>query len=331
MAHMRAIMQAVSAKEQYDENAKWLISQKPFLANILTRTVKEFEGMDPKEVETLIEGQPSVGQTPVEEGLTNARNEDGTIVISGMNTEKKVHNEGVTYFDVLFYVRTKNKPAKVIVNMELQKDEPTHYDVEMRGIFYAAREVSSQLGREFKKQRYNGMEKVYSIWICMNTGENSLNKISLCNKNMIGSSRWKERYNVINVVIIRLNKKIDEDKDHELHRLLGAIFQQNLSLSEREKILGKEFGIELAGDRRERLNNMCNLGEGIWETALEEGLAQGVQQGVKQGLEQGKISGIIETCMKLNLSEKDIIDKLKEIMNISEEAAKEYYKCNSAK
>lgn len=43
MASMRAMMQSVSLQEQYDENAKWLISQKPFLANILVRTVKEFE------------------------------------------------------------------------------------------------------------------------------------------------------------------------------------------------------------------------------------------------------------------------------------------------
>ena len=43
MAGMRAMMQSVSLQEQYDENAKWLISQKPFLANILVRTVKEFE------------------------------------------------------------------------------------------------------------------------------------------------------------------------------------------------------------------------------------------------------------------------------------------------
>lgn len=56
MASMRAMMQSVSLQEQYDENAKWLISQKPFLANILVRTVKEFEGLDPKGVEKLIDG-----------------------------------------------------------------------------------------------------------------------------------------------------------------------------------------------------------------------------------------------------------------------------------
>ena len=42
MADMKAIMQQLSMQEQYDENAKWLNSQKPFLANILIRTVDDF-------------------------------------------------------------------------------------------------------------------------------------------------------------------------------------------------------------------------------------------------------------------------------------------------
>lgn len=35
------------------------------------------------------------------------------------------------------------------------------------------------------------MKKVYSIWICMNAKENSLNKISLHNENVLGKSGWK--------------------------------------------------------------------------------------------------------------------------------------------
>ena len=62
MADMKAIMQQLSMQEQYDENAKWLNSQKPFLANILIRTVDDFKGMQPEEVVKLIEGEPSVGR-----------------------------------------------------------------------------------------------------------------------------------------------------------------------------------------------------------------------------------------------------------------------------
>lgn len=313
MADIKAILHEVSAEAQYDENAKWLVSQKPFLANILIRTVSEFEGMNPKEVEQLIEGEPSIGRTPVEEGFTNTRLENGKVMITGMNTERKVRNEGVTYYDVLFYVRTGKKLAKIIVNIELQKHEPVAYDMEMRGIFYAAREISSQLGREFQSQRYNDIKKVYSIWICMNTRQNSLNKISLKNDNLLGKSSWKEWYDILNVVTIRLGRTLDEKKEHELHRLLGAVFQQHVPQTVREKILEREFGIKLAQDGKERLQNMCNLGEGIREMALEE------------GMEKGKAIGIIETCMKLQMPEADIIAKLKEIMAISEEEARRYY------
>ena len=59
-------------------------------------------------------------------------------------------------------------------------------------------------------------------------------------------------------------------------------------------------------EKKERMAEMCNLGEGIWETALE----------------QGKISGIIDTCRKLNLPETEIVEKIKEIMHISEDEAK---------
>ena len=227
-----------------------------------------------------------------------------------MDTENSEINEGMIRFDIIFYVRMKDGLSQIIVNVEAQKAEPSSYDILNRAIFYVSRMISSQKGRDFVKSNYNDIKRVYSIWICMNTRENSLNKIALKNENVFGQSRWKDKYDMIHIVTIRLSRKMDEDRGHELHRFLGAIFAQELSFSEKEKILVKEFGIKLEGDRKERLTNMCNLGEGIWE----------------QGIEQGKISGIIETCMKLNMSENDIIEKIKEIMHISGEEAKRYYK-----
>ena len=103
MADMKAIMQQLSMQEQYDENAKWLNSQKPFLANILIRTVDDFKGMQPEEVVKLIEGEPSVGRTPVEEGFTNERLEDETMAIcrlprlltqQGLTTIERVDDAG---------------------------------------------------------------------------------------------------------------------------------------------------------------------------------------------------------------------------------------------
>lgn len=159
----------------------------------------------------------------------------------------------------------------------------------------------------------------------MNAKENSLNKISLHNENVLGKSGWKERYRVLNVVIIRLEKKLDVAKEHELHRLLGAVFGTDMRQAVRENILEQEFGIELETAGKERLNTMCNLGEGIREMALEEGMEKGLEKGMEKGLEKGKALGIIETCMKLNMPEEDVIEKLKEIMKVSDEVARKYY------
>ena len=188
-----------------------------------------------------------------------------------MNSENKVRNEGVAYFDILFYVRTSDGLSKVIINIEAQKSEPIDYDVEMRGLYYAIREVSSQLDREFDSQNYNDIKKVYSIWICMNEKDNMLEKIYLTKNYIIGISRWKDMYEIVNVVIIRLAKTLDLQAEHELHRFLGALFLPELSAEEKNDMLENEFDIKMEADRRELLKSMCNLSQGIKEQGIEQG------------------------------------------------------------
>ena len=202
-----------------------------------------------------------------------------------MNSENKVRNEGGAYFDILFYVRTSDGLSKVIINIEAQKSEPIDYDVEMRGLYYAIREVSSQLDREFDSQNYNDIKKVYSIWICMNEKDNMLEKIYLTKNDIIGISRWKDMYEIVNVVIIRLAKTLDLQTEHELHRFLGALFLPELSAEEKNDMLENEFDIKMEGDRKELLKSMCNLSQGIKE--------QGIEQGIEQGRREERISTVV--------------------------------------
>ena len=125
------IHNAVAAADQgtqYDESAKRLLGQKSILAQILVRTVDEFKGMNPRYVETLIEGEPYISRIPLEPGLTNqeamraevelkaageAKQNIGRKVksgqrITGLNTENQEHAEGVVRFDIVFYVRMKD-------------------------------------------------------------------------------------------------------------------------------------------------------------------------------------------------------------------------------
>ena len=157
---------ATYQKAQYDACAKRLLGQKIILAHILIRVVDEFKGMDAETVASLIEGEPYISQVPVEPGLTNKEMVDsGTGErIVGLNTESFEIDEGKVYFDIIFYVRMRDGLAKMIINLEAQKNEPTKYHILNRAIFYTARLVSSQKEREFTGSDYNEIRTVYSYF-----------------------------------------------------------------------------------------------------------------------------------------------------------------------
>lgn len=52
--------------------------------------------------------------------------------------------------------------------MEIQQEYSVPYSLERRGIYYAARKISAQLPKVGKNgEGYKHLEKVYSIWICL--------------------------------------------------------------------------------------------------------------------------------------------------------------------
>ncbi len=129
---LRKTVNAAGVKAQYDACVKRLLGQKEILAQILVHCVDEFKGMSPKKVMAYIEGEPYIGSVPYEPGLTNAAAQHGGCRIVGINTESVEINEGLVRFDIVFYVHAPNgqaELAKIIVNIEAQKDEPTTYAI----------------------------------------------------------------------------------------------------------------------------------------------------------------------------------------------------------
>ncbi len=277
MATITDIIEKNAAVAQYDENAKALLARKAFLANILVRTVKEFWGMSPRLVETLIEGEPQISSVPVEEGFTNSQENDGNTIITGMNAESKVSYEGVLFFDVIFFVRSPRGRKKIIINMEAQKNYPTKYHVENRGIMYCARSISAQMEREVKNQKYDKMQKVYSIWICMNCKENLAYHIHMTKEDIVGRKIVNHDYDLVNVIVIELSQTLASAGDTELHRLLGAMFL-DFDVKEKLRILEREFDIDINTEGRREVGEMCNLGEGIYERGIECGIERGIEQ-----------------------------------------------------
>ena len=255
---------------QYDESAKRLLGQKSILAHILVKTVDEFKGMNPKDVVTYIEGEPFISTIPIDPGFTNTVTEKGDMRIIGFNSENQELHEGTIRFDIIFYVRMKDGLSQIIINIEAQKDEPSGYDILNRAIFYVSRMISSQKGRNFSNSNYNDIKRVYSIWVCMNMSENSLEHIHLVKDTIVNSHAWKGKMDLVNIVMIGLAKELPmHEEKYELHRLLGALLSQNLTANEKLTIIGNEYNIPLKKEIREDVSIMCNLSAGIRESATE--------------------------------------------------------------
>ena len=268
------IKNAVSAADkdaQYDEKAKRLLGNKIILAHILVKTVDEFKGMNPKDVVSYIEGEPFISVVPVEPGLTNAEQEKDGQRIVGLNTENAEINEGLIRFDIIFYVRMKDGISQVIVNLEAQKDEPTGYHILNRAVFYVSRLVSSQKERDFVGINYNDIKRVFSIWVCMNMDENSMDYVHLTDDKLLGSYPWKGGIDLLNIVLIGISNELPEhDEKYELHRLLSTLLSMELSVDEKLGIMAKEYNIAVDDRIREDVSAMCNLSQGIRDNTLAE-------------------------------------------------------------
>ena len=269
-------IQASGQKSQYDEMAKQLIGHKIILAHILAKTVDEFKGMDPKDIVPFMEGDPLIGIVPVEPGLTNARTVEKGQKVTGFNSENSEINEGLVRFDIVFYVRMKDGISQIILNVEAQKDRPSGYDILNRAVFYVSRLISSQKGRDFENTNYNDMKRVYSIWLVMNMEENVLTHIHLAGEDILGSYNWPGNQDLFNIVMIGLAKDIPEHgEETSLHRLLGTLLSATLETERKLDIIKTEYNIPIESKLREDVDTMCNLSQGIWETAEAAGRAAG--------------------------------------------------------
>ena len=187
---------------QYDEQAKKILSYKSILAFILSKTVNELKEMPAKEIEKLIEDDIYISKIPVDPGQTNKKSGER---ITGMNTENAETNEGLIRYDILFKVKTSKEIKEsyaIIINIEMQKEEPRKYNLINRAIYYICRLISSQKQREFIKMNFDDITKVYSIWIVANMKSDSVNRIHLTQDTLYGKFKWNCDSDLINIVIV---------------------------------------------------------------------------------------------------------------------------------
>ena len=155
--------------------------------------------------------------------------------------------------------------------------------------------ISSQKERDFSNSNYNDIKRVYSIWVCMNMPENSLEHIHLVKDSIVNSHEWKGKMDLVNIVMIGLAEELPEyEEKYELHRLLGALLSQDLTVNEKLNIIGNEYAIPMEKDFREDVGIMCNLSQKIKETGIEMGKREMIMKMYNKGYTAAQIADVAE-------------------------------------
>lgn len=303
----------VDQKAQYDEACKKVLAEKIILAWIMKHTMKEYVDYDVVEiVERFIVGEPKVAETKVMPDETNAPK------ITGTGVEDTTVTEGSITYDIQFraIMPSSDKVVQMIINVEAQNDFYPGYPIIKRGIYYCARMISAQYGTVFTNSHYEKIQKVYSVWICMNPPKERKNTItgySLTEKHHVGKVKEKEElYDLINAIMICLGKN-EEAAENELLYLLDVLLSSEKRAKEKKEILENRFQIPMTEKFETEVEYMCNLSDGV----EQKGIQKGIEIGIVQGIEQEHLRAVKKKLEK-NKSTEQIADELEIEISVAE-------------
>ena len=305
-------LEATAKREQYDANAKVILSHKAILAWILKTCTNEFKDFTISFIEhQCIEGSPDIGKAALHQNTV-----DADARIDGLDTETSSAAESRNTFDIRFSARVPDseQPINLFINIEFQKDK-VNYPIAKRGIYYCCRMISAQYGTVFIHSEYGKLRKVYSIWICAKDSSEQMDTIvsyRLTPETIHGRPKYPEPkvYDLINTTIIGLSPDFPESKS-EIIRLLGAIFMPKYTLEEKQKCLEEDFKIPMNNEMEEAMKEMSSFCDFY----------------VEYGEARGEIKGAI--CVyhnEMKLPDDIIIKKIKKQYNLSQEEAENYVK-----
>ena len=233
-----SVLSTEEGKAKYDQAMRKVLSDKQVLAWILKRFESEYEQLPLEEIEKKYIEPETILVSKV--GVSR-----DSPVIKGLSEKDATHKEGTVYYDIVFqayYPGNEQEKIGLYINLEAQADYYPGYPLEMRGIYYGARRLTSQLQRINKETNYGCLQKVYSIWLCVSNvpayESDTVTLYDISKNDIIGSvKRNKDFYDLINVVIIQLNDEAAPE-DNTM-KMLQILFSNQLSKQEKLHALEK--------------------------------------------------------------------------------------------
>ena len=287
-AYISNTIDSAKDKIQYDEHVRQILKDKGILAYILKYAVKEFKDYSIDDAKAAIDGEPEVA-------IRSVRPE----AVSTLENESKIPGEGKMYFDILFYAVTNDGyRQKMYINIEAQKSFYPGYDLVTRGIVYPARLISQQMDVEYTADNYDGVKKVYSVWICMNAPEkkHSYKKVAdsiveysikptiLYPHNATDDEIATGRYDLMSTVFINLNSQNTINSKNVLISMLSTLLSDKIKADEKKRKLEKEYGIKMSKELESEVSSMCNLSEAIEERGIERGRMYTIYDFIQSGM-----------------------------------------------
>ena len=309
-------IESADLNAQYDAHVRRILKDKNVLAYILIYSVEEFEGYTFEEAKAAIEGEPEVAARSVRP------KKQSPDAVNGQSNESKLPGEGSITFDIVFFVRTKSaEKRKLYINIEAQKSFYPGYDLTTRGVIYGARLLSEQMDVEYTADDYDGAKKVYSIWICMNTPNETKQHEDVAdtiveyamNPKVIYAPGEKEnvktgRYDLLSVVMICLNNE-STDSENKLIGMLSTLLSSKLSKEEKKSVLETEYKLPMTAEMESEASIMCNLSYAISEEAERKGIEKGIKKEIFRSVQDGDY-GTKRGAEKLNITEEEFIKEM---------------------
>lgn len=257
-----AAAEAVGSK--YDNACKKLFQNREIIAPVLKEVVPEYKNSTVEEIIRYIDADSirdiPVGDIPAGVGQLQTEMSSASDKLIRYDTHFKTVNPMLSNESLCIHLH---------IDLEVQNNyRPTSpsYPVIKRGIYYAAREISYQLGTLTEQTNYGDIQKAYSIWICNERIparlQNTVTMYSIKKTDVIGKAdEPEEEYDMMGVIMIRRGEKTDAP----IFDYLTGVFncdkgkiEEYVDIAENEKVL-------------KGVDEMSGLGQTIMNEGIQKG------------------------------------------------------------
>ena len=291
-------------KIMLDQNCKLMISHEEMLSRIIKEFVEEARHLSIEEIIEIVQDEHRFQR---------------------VNNENTIPGYGTVRFDFFGCIdlpQLDHTIKRIYLNVEIQNDTYPKYSLITRGDTYLSRIQTTQWGKEYNDQNYDGMKKVYLIWILPQAAKKRDGQVSICKTDEKKHLEKLESYDKREQIVIYLDKEHDTNKKYqEYDEVLTplVVFLNNILDYQGKIRIMKEYRFK---EIEKEVREVCDYANILEKEYLNKGIGIGVEKGIEQGTQNERIKNIRKLMIKLKMSFKEAI----QFLDIPEDEVKEIEK-----